>query len=77
MARKNIGQAILYAAKKDVRMAEIEVQRNQQKLSSQVIAAGNGTRYTLTAPSNGVITNKNIAVGQVVDMTNIDRKSVV
>lgn len=59
------------AAKNDMRMAEIEVMRNQQKLSSRGIAEGNGTRYTLTAPSNGVITSKNIAVGQVIDITNI------
>lgn len=57
------------AAKSEVRLAEIEVSRQQQKLSSQGISAGNGTRYTLTAPINGVITHKNIAIGQVVDMT--------
>jgi membrane fusion protein, heavy metal efflux system len=57
------------AAKNEVRLAEIEVSRQQQKLSSQGISAGNGTCYTLTAPINGVITRKNIAIGQVVDMT--------
>ncbi len=57
------------AAKNEVRMAEIEVMRSQQKLSSQGISGGNGTGYALTAPINGVVTRKNTATGQVVDMT--------
>lgn len=55
------------AAKSEVRMAEIALSRQQQKLSSMGISGGNGTRYTLTAPISGVITRKNIAVGQLVD----------
>lgn len=57
------------AAKSEVRMAEIALMRQQQKLASMGIAGGNGTRYTLTAPISGVITRKNIAVGQLVDMS--------
>lgn len=57
------------AAKSEVRMAEIELSRQQQKLASMGIAGGKGTRYTLTAPISGVITRKNIAVGQLVDMS--------
>ena len=57
------------AAKSELRMAEIELSRQQQKLGSMGIGGGSGTRYTLTAPINGVVTHKNIAVGQLVDIS--------
>ena len=56
------------AAKNDLRLAEIEVSQLQQKLSSMGISGGSGSRYTLKAPINGVITRKNIANGQALAM---------
>ena len=57
------------AAKNDLQLAQIELSRQQQKLNSMGIAGGSGTRYKLTAPINGVITRKNIAVGQLIDVS--------
>ncbi|MDP1765606.1 MAG: efflux RND transporter periplasmic adaptor subunit [Methylotenera sp.] len=57
------------AAKNEVQLAQIEVSRQQQKLSSQGIGGGTGTRYTLTSPIDGVITRKQISMGQVIDMS--------
>lgn len=57
------------AAKNEVQLAQIEVSRQQQKLASMGIAGGSGTRYALTAPITGVVTRKQISVGQVVDMS--------
>ncbi len=59
------------AAKSEVQLAQIEVSRQQQKLASQGIGAGSGSRYALTAPIAGSITRKNITLGQVVDMSQI------
>lgn len=55
-------------AEHDLREAEINAQRIQQKLSA---AGANGsakglTRYELRSPINGVVTNKTISQGQVV-----------
>ncbi len=57
------------AAKNEVQLAQIEVSRQQQKLASMGIAGSSGTRYALTAPITGVVTRKQISVGQVVDMS--------
>lgn len=57
-------------AKNNVRLAEIELSRQQQKLASMGISASaSGTRYALTAPISGVITRKNIATGQVLELS--------
>ena len=57
------------AAKNDVQLAQIELTRQQQKLASMGISDGNGTRYALKAPIAGTVTRKQIALGQVVDAT--------
>ena len=57
------------AAKNDVQLAQIELTRQQQKLASMGINGGNGTRYALKAPIAGTVTRKQIALGQVVDAT--------
>ena len=64
-------------AKNDFKLAEIELSRQQQKLASQGIAGGSagsnnsGSRYTLKAPIDGVITRKNITSGQVLIMNQV------
>ncbi len=59
------------AAKNDVELAQIEMSRQSQKLASQGVGAGAGARYTLTAPIDGTITRKNVAAGQVLELTQI------
>ena len=57
------------AAKNDLQLAQIELTRQQQKLASMGVSGGNGSRYTLKAPIDGVITRKNVAAGQVLDLS--------
>ncbi len=57
------------AAKNDLQLAQIEVAQQQQKLSSMGVSSGSGSRYTLKAPIDGVITRKNVATGQVLELT--------
>ena len=59
------------AAKNELELAQIEVSRQRQILLGMGIGSGSGTRYTLTAPISGVVTRKQISVGQVVDMSQI------
>ena len=57
------------AAKNDYHLAQIEIAQLQQKLSSMGVSGGSGSRYTLKAPIDGVITRKNVATGQVLELT--------
>lgn len=57
------------AAKNDLQLAQIELAQQQQKLSSMGVSGGSGSRYTLKAPIDGVITRKNVAAGQVLELT--------
>ncbi|MEO6117684.1 MAG: efflux RND transporter periplasmic adaptor subunit [Methylotenera sp.] len=57
------------AAKNDLQLAQIELARQQQKLASMGVSGGSGSRYELKAPINGVITRKNVATGQVLELT--------
>ncbi len=58
------------AAKNDVQLAQIEVSRQQQKLTSMdVVPSGNG--YALKSPINGVITRKQVISGQVIELSQI------
>ena len=57
------------AAKNDFQLAQIELARQQQKLASMGVSGGSGSRYTLKAPIDGVITRKNVATGQVLELT--------
>ena len=59
------------AAKNDVQLAQIELTRQQQTLASLGANFGSGSRYSLKAPIDGVITRKNVASGQVLDLTQI------
>ena len=56
------------AAKNDVQLAEIELSRQQQRLTSMDVTAGG---YALKSPINGVITRKQVVSGQVIDMSQI------
>ncbi len=58
------------AAKNDMQLAEIEVSRQQQKLSSMDVAA-NGNGYALKSPINGVVTRKQVVNGQVIELLQI------
>ncbi|PPD43552.1 MAG: efflux transporter periplasmic adaptor subunit [Methylotenera sp.] len=57
------------AAKNDLQLAQIELAQQQQKLASMGVSGGSGSRYTLKAPIDGVITRKNVATGQVLELT--------
>ena len=57
------------AARNDLQLAQIELAQQQQKLSSMGVSSGSGSRYTLKAPIDGVITRKNVATGQVLELT--------
>ncbi len=57
------------AAKNDLQLAQIELTQQQQRLASMGVSGGSGSRYTLKAPINGVITRKNVATGQVLELT--------
>lgn len=59
------------AAKNDLQLAQIELTRQQQKLASMGVSSGSGSRYTLKAPIDGVITRKNVAAGQVLELAQI------
>ena len=58
------------AAKNDVQLAEIELSRQQQKLSSMDVAAS-GNVYALKSPINGVVTRKQVVSGQVIELSQI------
>ncbi len=58
----------LTTAKQEVAEAELAVRLAEQKLQSLKIAgAGDVASFTVTAPRDGVVVEKNIAVGQEVD----------
>lgn len=56
-------------AKNDLQLARIELIRQQQKLASTGVSGGSGARFELKAPIDGVITRKNVATGQVLELT--------
>jgi membrane fusion protein, heavy metal efflux system len=57
------------AAKNNLQLAQIELERQKQKLASMGVSGGSGSRYELKAPIDGVITRKNVATGQVLELT--------
>lgn len=57
----------LVTAQQEVAEAELAVKLAQQKLSSLKIAGGGDTAFTVTAPRDGVVVEKNLTVGQNVD----------
>ena len=56
------------AAKNDVQLAQIELLRQQQRLTSMDVTVGG---YALKSPINGVVTRKQVVSGQVIDMSQI------
>ncbi|HEY0191344.1 MAG TPA: efflux RND transporter periplasmic adaptor subunit, partial [Kofleriaceae bacterium] len=59
----------LVAAKQQLAEAELAVQLSEQKLASLRVTGAGDASFTVTAPRDGVVVEKNIAVGQEVDAT--------
>jgi cobalt-zinc-cadmium efflux system membrane fusion protein len=57
----------LVTAKQEASEADLAVQLAEQKLASLRIAGGGDASFTVTAPRSGVVVEKNLAVGQLVD----------
>ena len=57
------------AAKNDLNLAQIELVRQKEKLASTGVNGGSGARYELKSPIDGVITRKNVATGQVLELS--------
>jgi len=57
----------LVTAQQEVSEAELAVRLAQQKLSSLKVAGAGEASFTVTAPRDGVVVEKNVAVGQEVD----------
>jgi RND family efflux transporter MFP subunit len=57
----------LVTAQQDVTEAELAVKLASQKLSSLKVVGGGDAAFTVTAPRDGVVVEKNVAVGQNVD----------
>ncbi|HEY0194217.1 MAG TPA: efflux RND transporter periplasmic adaptor subunit [Kofleriaceae bacterium] len=60
----------LVAATQQLSEADLAVQLAQQKLASLRVSAGGDASFTVTAPRDGVVVEKNVAVGQEVDTSN-------
>ncbi len=59
----------LVTAKQQLAEADLAVRLSEQKLSSLKVAGAGDASFTLTAPRNGVVVEKAVAVGQQVDAT--------
>lgn len=57
----------LVTAQQEVTEAELAVKLANQKLASLKVVGGGDATFTVTAPRDGVVVEKNIAVGQEVD----------
>ena len=59
----------LVTAKQQLAEADLAVKLSEQKLSSLKVAGAGDASFTLTAPRDGVVVEKAVAVGQQVDAT--------
>lgn len=59
----------LLTAQQQVTEAELAVKLANEKLASLRVAAGGDSAFTVTAPREGVVVEKNVAVGQNLDPT--------
>ncbi|HET9625257.1 MAG TPA: efflux RND transporter periplasmic adaptor subunit [Kofleriaceae bacterium] len=57
----------LIAAKQALAEAELAVQLSEQKIASLRVAGAGDAAFTVTAPRDGVVVEKNLSVGQEVD----------
>ena len=57
----------LVTAQQEVSEAELAVKLASQKLASLKVAGAGEASFTVTAPRDGVVVEKNVAVGQEVD----------
>jgi len=57
----------LVSAQQEVTEAELAVKLANQKLASLKVVGGGDASFTVTAPRDGVVVEKNVAVGQEVD----------
>jgi membrane fusion protein, heavy metal efflux system len=60
----------LVTAKQEAAEADLAVKLAEQKLASLRVAGAGDTTFTVTAPRDGVVVEKNAAVGQLVDPSN-------
>jgi RND family efflux transporter MFP subunit len=60
----------LVAAKQVVAEADLALRLAQQKLTSLKVSGNGDTTFTVTAPRDGVVVEKNLAIGQLVDPSN-------
>jgi RND family efflux transporter MFP subunit len=60
----------LVAAHQQMSEAELAVAAAQQKLASLRVSAASDASFTVTAPRDGVVVEKNLSIGQEVDTTN-------
>ena len=57
----------IVTAQQEVSEAELAVKLANQKLASLKVVGGADATFTVTAPRDGVVVEKNVAVGQEVD----------
>jgi len=60
----------LVTARQETTEAELAVKLAEQKLATLRVAGGGDTSFTVTAPRDGVVVEKTISVGQLVDPSN-------
>ena len=60
----------LVTSKQEAAEAELAVKLAEQKLASLRVAGGGDASFTVTAPRDGVVVEKNLSVGQLVDPGN-------
>src|SRR6185369_4808635 len=60
----------LVTAKQDVAEAELAVKLAEQKLASLRVSGGGEASFTVTAPRAGVVVEKTLTTGQLVDPSN-------
>ncbi len=63
---KSLPQKELVSATQDLKQAEVTYATANAKIASLKVGAGGATTFTLTAPRDGTVVEKNVAVGQQV-----------
>jgi len=63
---KSLPQKELVSATQDLKQAEVTYATSNAKIASLKVGAGGATTFTLTAPRDGTVVEKNVAVGQQV-----------
>jgi cobalt-zinc-cadmium efflux system membrane fusion protein len=66
VARGSLPKKELDSAEQDLREAQVNYSTANQKIASLKVGAGGATEFTIVAPREGVIVEKNVTVGQQV-----------